>query len=156
MNKTKNFIETKEYKRFAEFCDACIKYKYIGVCYGIPGVGKTVSARHYANWNSIFKQIDFKVNKEIGIDATKEVLSANTILCTTPAEKQTRISSDIHTYGIRIGLTRSVYLTEKEGKEDGFSSDAYEGIDLVIVDEIDRLKLQHFEQLRDIYDLQWS
>ena len=42
MNKTKTFIETKEYKRFAEFCDACIKYKYIGVCYGIPGVGKTV------------------------------------------------------------------------------------------------------------------
>jgi DNA transposition AAA+ family ATPase len=41
MNKT--FIETKEYKRFAEFCDACIKYKYIGICYGAPGVGKSVT-----------------------------------------------------------------------------------------------------------------
>jgi len=29
MNKTKKFIETKEYNRFTEFCDACIKYKYI-------------------------------------------------------------------------------------------------------------------------------
>lgn len=28
----------------------------------------------------------------------------------------------------------------------------YEAIDLIIVDEIDRLKLQHLEQLRDIYD----
>ncbi len=101
MNKTKTFIETKEYKRFAEFCEACIKYKYIGVCYGIPGVGKTVSARHYANWDSICKQIDFKANKEIGIDATKEILSANTIFCTAPAERQTRISSDIHYYGVR-------------------------------------------------------
>lgn len=27
-----------------------------------------------------------------------------------------------------------------------------EGIQLIIVDEIDRLKLQHLEQLRDIYD----
>ncbi|MDI6508892.1 ATP-binding protein, partial [Bacillus wiedmannii] len=27
MNKSQKFIETKEYKRFAEFCDACIKYK---------------------------------------------------------------------------------------------------------------------------------
>ncbi|MFY4840597.1 recombinase, partial [Staphylococcus aureus] len=26
MTKHQNFIETKEYKRFAEFCDACIKY----------------------------------------------------------------------------------------------------------------------------------
>ncbi|HEH8058303.1 TPA: recombinase, partial [Staphylococcus aureus] len=27
MTKNQNFIETKEYKRFAEFCDACIKYQ---------------------------------------------------------------------------------------------------------------------------------
>lgn len=31
-------------------------------------------------------------------------------------------------------------------------TNAYEGIDLIIVDEIDRLKLQNLEQLRDIYD----
>ena len=37
MTKHQNFIETKEYKRFAEFCDACIKYQYIGICYGQPG-----------------------------------------------------------------------------------------------------------------------
>lgn len=53
MNKGQKFIETKEYKRFAEFCDACIKYKYIGICYGLPGVGKTLSSRYYANWDSI-------------------------------------------------------------------------------------------------------
>ncbi|CAI9397098.1 hypothetical protein BACSP_04465 [Bacillus sp. T2.9-1] len=29
MNRGQIFIETKEYKRFKEFCDACIKYKYI-------------------------------------------------------------------------------------------------------------------------------
>lgn len=151
MNKTQNFIETKEYKRFAEFCDACIKYKYIGICYGLPGVGKTLSSRYYSNWDAIEKQISYKTGKQIGSDADEQIIEAKTIFFTAPAVRATKMTEEIHHIESRMGLIKTIYKSVAEGIEN-YVIDNFEDIDLIIVDEIDRLKLQHLEQLRDIYD----
>ncbi|MEK4122329.1 AAA family ATPase [Lysinibacillus sp. FSL K6-0102] len=152
MNKGQKFIETKEYKRFAEFCDACIKYKYIGICYGLPGVGKTLSSRYYSNWNSIEKQIAYKTANEIRVDADKKILEARTIFYTAPAVRATKMTEQIYSIGSRMNMVKNMYKVLTGEEEETYSTNIYEDIDLIIVDEIDRLKVQNLEQLRDIYD----
>jgi DNA transposition AAA+ family ATPase len=74
-----NVVITTEHQRFAEFCDACRRYGYIGVCYGTPGVGKTLSARHYANWHQVEAYLPYQGASDAELAA---VLGSNTIFYT--------------------------------------------------------------------------
>lgn len=46
-------MATKEHKRFIEFADAIRKSRFVGLCFGAPGVGKTRSVRDYSNWDQL-------------------------------------------------------------------------------------------------------
>jgi hypothetical protein len=74
-------VETLEHRRFAEFCDSCKRYKYIGLCYGPPGVGKTVSARHYANWD---RMQDIFSHPGQDAAAVEEIAANSTVFYTAP------------------------------------------------------------------------
>jgi DNA transposition AAA+ family ATPase len=100
------FVETKEYKRFQEFCNDCRRNRYIGLCYGPPGIGKTLSARRYTLWDEI-DVLPYSANSETRV--SDNVLRANTIFYTAPVSNTPGIiSKDLNRWRERLRvLSRS-------------------------------------------------
>ncbi len=143
-----NFIVTKEHRRFEEFADACEQYRYIGLCYGKPGVGKTCSARYYAKWEAVEK---YYSSESLNKEEKQKVLGTKALLYTapitnTPKRIQERLYRELFQFG-------NVFA-KAQGKTD--LKDTLLNVDkqcpLVIIDEADSLTYQSLEQLRHMYD----
>ena len=146
------FVETKEYRRFAEFCDACCQYRYIGLCFGPPGVGKTLSARHYARWEEL-EPVLTKHRYAIEPPAHPEFADCRTVVY-TPSMTTTpkRLDGELHQLSFSLHVT--VEAAHHAGEDDPeFVSYDDRWTELVIVDEADRLKFPTLEQLRDVTEV---
>jgi len=151
-SRSTEFLVTKEYRRFAEFCDACRDNRYIGLCYGAPGVGKTVSAREYAHWGDLDRLLGPPPYRSSGVPAPdsgpwRTVLYTPGVI-NTPRTVAREVDG---LWAAVIGAaarTTTWYATEHP------TGARPPAPDLVIVDEADRLKTASLEQLRDFYDRQ--
>jgi hypothetical protein len=140
------FIATREYRRFVEFCDACRQARYIGLCYGVPGVGKSASARQYARWDELEAVVGPPPHRHDGMPPPDSG-PWQTILYTPGVVNTPRtIERDI------AGLWRAVFGLARRAERHHNREWDPPSPDLVIVDEADRLKTAGLEQLRDLYD----
>jgi DNA transposition AAA+ family ATPase len=104
-----DFVVTTEHRRFAEFCDACGRYRYIGLCYGAPGVGKTLSARRYANWTNIEASLPAR---EASTQVLTTLLESHTVFYTPPVvNTPAQVERDIR--GLRSDL-RAILVEDRE------------------------------------------
>lgn len=151
-----HFLVTKEHRRFVEFCDACQRYRYIGLCYGPPGVGKTLSARTYANWDRI-EYLDAITRLVVGGDLPEapDILPCRSVFYTAGVVNSPRkLQEEIERLRYMLGrLVRDMVLALKRRDEYPIPLvNVAKVTQLIIVDEADRLKTASLDQLRDIYD----
>jgi len=150
MSNQKNFLITKEYLYFSELCDMCKKYGYIGICYGTPGVGKTLSARYYSKWDIIEPLLppDHLVNPL----PIEEISECDSIFYTAPVTSSpARIEREINKVITNLNwLIGDITTTRNKKKATWDKQKNY--TNLIIIDEADRLKQSSLEQVRDIHD----
>lgn len=139
------FVITKEYRRFVEFCDECRTRRYIGICYGAPGVGKTLSAWQYAHWTA-FASGPYAARSQ----GTAAALSACRSILYTPtvAHQPRHIHKDLtklqHHFNFVVAEATKVVRDTFDVPQNY--------LELILVDEADRLNMAGLEQLRDTYD----
>ena len=143
------FIETQEHRRFAEFCDACRRYRYIGLCYGAPGVGKTISAETYSAWRQLQPLADLTRTM---IPAAVEAFAHHALFYTVPVTVSPgQMVREIGT--LRAQLNYVLVSTRKaHSVQAAWRQSEHDLVELIIIDEADRLGQLPLEQVRDIYD----
>jgi DNA transposition AAA+ family ATPase len=148
MNK---FIKTKQYNQFYEFCNACRRDKYIGLCYGPAGAGKTQSAAHYTMFDKVHESakhaytlsnpsLNFSMSRLHAVLYTPSILTSPKIIIQEIKTLQQEFSAL---------KTQSLY---PEGVPDNIRLEKNNFAELVIVDEAERLKPVAFELIREMYD----
>ncbi|AOD23251.1 ATP-binding protein [Rhodococcus sp. p52] len=151
------FIVTKEHRRFTEFADAVRRDRTIGLCFGPAGVGKTLSARRYAHWDTVEPLLDDwgprDNDAEQPINAA--LARARTIVYTpyvgvTPR----RLREDLHQLLTRAEICIDTHLNPppRPLTHPRPRSRRASRVELCIVDEAERLSTSALEHLRDHYD----
>lgn len=144
------FIATKEHRRFAEFAAAVRRERYIGLCFGPAGVGKTLSARHLARWDQAETLVEGWGARQDSDAAVYAALNRSRAVFYTPGVGTNRrqLDSDINRLTTRVDICIDQHVRPDTVHSGGTGK----YVDLLIIDEAERLSPVALECLRDRYD----
>jgi DNA transposition AAA+ family ATPase len=152
------FIATKEHRRFQEFACAVRRHRYIGLCYDAAGVGKTLSARRYARWDLAEPLLlTWGPREDSDAKAYAALASARTVFYTPTVGGTLReLREELKLLTSRADICIDEHLrTRRPGSSarPGPHRSSRPGhIELLIIDEAERLSATALEYLRDQFD----
>ncbi|HRW19296.1 MAG TPA: AAA family ATPase [Dermatophilaceae bacterium] len=152
---SRDFIITKEHRRFTEFANAVRKERTIGICHGDAGVGKTQSGRRYARWDSIEPFItDWGSRTDTDTEHYAAAHRSRTLFYTPPVlPKPAQLIREIDHMQTRLGICIDEHLRAAGKVTDPVvRSDLRKNVELLIIDEAERLNATTLEVLRDRHD----
>ena len=149
MTKTR-FIVTREHRRFTEFADTVKANRTIGICFGPAGIGKTLSARRYAHWDKAEPLLTaWGPRSDSDTEVYAALHRARTILYTPPViQTPKQFAQELDLVTSRVG----VCIAQHDPSDDYPITPAITRIELIIIDEAERLAPTSLEMLRDQYD----
>ncbi len=169
--KPPSFVETKSYRRFGEMCDACRRARVVGLGYGPPGTGKTESAKQYAQWSHIKPFLPEPLITFTGRSAMDglypyrpftfasapleaPIQECRTVFYTPPVSASVaRIEKEVMILFAAFSYLVEAANQRHQGKEEFLVTRRFSHlIELLIVDEANRLKDAGLEQIRDFAD----
>lgn len=166
-----SFVETKSYRRFGEMCDACRRARVVRLGYGPPGTGKTESAKQYTRW-SLFKPFlpeslitftgrnavdglyPYKPFTFASVPLEAPIQECRTVFYTPPVSASVaRIEKQVLTLFAAFSYLVDAANQRHQGTEEFLVTRRYTPlIELLIVDEANRLKDAGLELIRDFAD----
>jgi DNA transposition AAA+ family ATPase len=169
--KPESFVVTKGYRLFAEMCDACRQARFVGLGYGPPGTGKTEAARYYAQW-SLFKPFlpeslitftgrgamdDLYPYRPFTFASTPleaPIQECRTVFYTPPVSASVaRLEKEVLTVFAAFSYLVEAANQRHQGEREFLVTRRFSHlIELLIVDEANRLKDAGLELMRDFAD----
>jgi hypothetical protein len=146
-----SFIVTKEHRRFTEFVDTVRRHRYIGLCYGPAGVGKTLSARRYAGWDLAEPLLLGWGPRDPSDAKVYAALARSRTIFYTPTVsgplRELRDDLKLLTSRVNICIEQGPPPPKRTGSGRGHGT-----VELLIIDEAERLSTSALEYARDQFD----
>lgn len=146
------FLESVSHFNFVELATVCREERKIGLCFGKPGIGKTLSAKKFCNWQVVEATLASKNGVPLEPETMMLCDSAYYLPSITVSAPRLKNELSLLKNKFDDAFLRAVNWHKPA---DWASEIQNQHLKLIIVDEAFRLKYQALEQLRDIQE-EWN